>query len=316
MLASGGKRVKKMKWRVYLKRNYDLYLLLVPALVFVLIFHIIPMYGITLAFKDYDMFLTDSPFRSILESPWVGLKYFRKLFARPEFIDAVRNTLIISVAKIVFVFPLPIIFAILLNEVKSSKFQKVLQTVVYLPHFLSWAVVAGIFVSLLGSTGLVNSFLVSAGFDKIDFLMSNHLFRPVLIFSDAWKEVGWSSIIYFAAIAGLDQECFEAARVDGANRMQQIWYVTIPGLMPTIVLMLILRVGSIMNAGFGQVLAMYNPTVYETGDIIETYIYRIGLGKMDFSTGTAVGLFNSIIALILVVSSNAVAKKMSGKSIW
>ena len=262
------------------------------------------------------MFLTDSPFRSILESPWVGLKYFRKLFARPEFIDAVRNTLIISVAKIVFVFPLPIIFAILLNEVKSSKFQKVLQTVVYLPHFLSWAVVAGIFVSLLGSTGLVNSFLVSAGFDKIDFLMSNHLFRPVLIFSDAWKEVGWSSIIYFAAIAGLDQECFEAARVDGANRMQQIWYVTIPGLMPTIVLMLILRVGSIMNAGFGQVLAMYNPTVYETGDIIETYIYRIGLGKMDFSTGTAVGLFNSIIALILVVSSNAVAKKMSGKSIW
>ena len=308
--------MKKMKWRVYLKRNYDLYLLLVPALVFVLIFHIIPMYGITLAFKDYDMFLTDSPFRSILESPWVGLRYFRKLFARPEFIDAVRNTLIISVAKIVFVFPLPIIFAILLNEVKSSKFQKVLQTVVYLPHFLSWAVVAGIFVSLLGSTGLVNSFLVSAGFDKIDFLMSNHLFRPVLIFSDAWKEVGWSSIIYFAAIAGLDQECFEAARVDGANRMQQIWYVTIPGLMPTIVLMLILRVGSIMNAGFGQVLAMYNPTVYETGDIIETYIYRIGLGKMDFSTGTAVGLFNSIIALILVVSSNAVAKKMSGKSIW
>lgn len=308
--------MKKMKWRVYLKRNYDLYLLLVPALVFVLIFHIIPMYGITLAFKDYDMFLTDSPFRSILESPWVGLKYFRKLFARPEFIDAVRNTLSISVAKIVFVFPLPIIFAILLNEVKSSKFQKVLQTVVYLPHFLSWAVVAGIFVSLLGSTGLVNSFLVSAGFDKIDFLMSNHLFRPVLIFSDAWKEVGWSSIIYFAAIAGLDQECFEAARVDGANRMQQIWYVTIPGLMPTIVLMLILRVGSIMNAGFGQVLAMYNPTVYETGDIIETYIYRIGLGKMDFSTGTAVGLFNSIIALILVVSSNAVAKKMSGKSIW
>lgn len=308
--------MKKMKWRVYLKRNYDLYLLLVPALVFVLIFHIIPMYGITLAFKDYDMFLTDSPFRSILESPWVGLKYFRKLFARPEFIDAVRNTLITSVAKIVFVFPLPIIFAILLNEVKSSKFQKVLQTVVYLPHFLSWSVVAGIFVSLLGSTGLVNSFLVSAGFDKIDFLMSNHLFRPVLIFSDAWKEVGWSSIIYFAAIAGLDQECFEAARVDGANRMQQIWYVTIPGLMPTIVLMLILRVGSIMNAGFGQVLAMYNPTVYETGDIIETYIYRIGLGKMDFSTGTAVGLFNSIIALILVVSSNAVAKKMSGKSIW
>ncbi|MBQ7839609.1 MAG: sugar ABC transporter permease [Lachnospiraceae bacterium] len=305
-----------MKLGTYLKRNYDLYLLLIPALIFVLIFNLVPMYGILLAFKDYNMFAADSPFMSIMASPWAGLEHFKKIFSRPEFLNAMRNTIIISVAKIVFVFPVPIIFAILLNEVKSTRFQKGLQTIVYLPHFLSWAVVAGIFVSLLGSTGMVNSFLESLGYEKVKFLMDNSLFRPILIISDAWKEFGWSSIIYFAAIAGLDQECFEAAEVDGANRFQQIWYVMIPGLIPTIVLMLITRVGNIMDAGFSQVFAMYNPTVYETGDIIGTYIYRVGLGKMDFSMGTAVGLFNSIIALVLVVSSNAAAKKMTGKSIW
>lgn len=305
-----------MKLKTYFKRNYDMYLMLLPAMLYIIIFNLTPMYGITLAFKDYDMFIADSPFLSILQSPWVGLEHFRKIFGRPEFMNALCNTLIISCAKILIGFPMPILFAILLNEVKSRKFQKGLQTVVYLPHFLSWAVVAGIFVDLLGSTGMVNSALVSLGFEKVSFLMDNRLFRIVIILSDIWKEVGWGSIIYFAAIAGLDQECFEAAEVDGANRFQQIWYVMLPGLMPTIVLMLIMRVGNIMDAGFSQIFAMYNPTVYETGDIIGTYIYRIGLGKMDFSIGTAVGLFNSLIALMLVVSSNAAAKKMTGKSIW
>ncbi|HJA92208.1 MAG TPA: ABC transporter permease subunit [Candidatus Eisenbergiella merdipullorum] len=305
-----------MKFRTYFKRNYDMYLMLLPAVIFVLIFNLVPMYGITLAFKDYDMFLSTSPMLSILKSPWVGMEHFQKLFRRPDFLAALRNTLEISLLKLLITFPLPILFAILLNEVRSVRFQKVLQTVVYLPHFLSWAVVAGIFVSLLGSTGLVNSLLVSLGGEKINFLMDNHWFRAVLIFSDAWKEVGWGSIIYFAAIAGLDQECFEAAEVDGANRLQQIWYIMLPGIMPTIVLMLIMRVGGIMDAGFGQIFAMYNPTVYESADIIGTYVYRVGLGKMDFSMGTAVGLFNSVIGFILVVSSNTLAKKLNGKSIW
>ncbi len=300
----------------YLRRNYELYLMLLPVLIFVFIFSIVPMYGITLAFKDYDMFAADTPLMSIFESPWVGFEHFTKLFRRPDFLNAFRNTMIISVSKIVFTFPIPIIFAILLNEVKWERFQKVLQTIVYLPHFLSWAIVAGIFVDFLGSTGMVNNIITSLGGDKISFLMDNALFRAVLVVSDGWKEIGWSSIIYFAAIAGLDQECFEAAEVDGASRFQQIWYIMLPGLMPTIILMLILRVGSIMDAGFGQVFAMYNPTVYETGDIIGTYVYRMGLGKMDFSMGTAVGLFESIIALVLVVSANAVAKKKLGKSIW
>lgn len=307
---------KKAKLGTYLKRNYDLYLMLLPTLIFVLIFDLAPMYGILLAFKDYNMFAAETPFLSIIASEWVGFEHFTKLFGRSEFFDALRNTLIISFSKIIFVFPVPIAFAILLSEVRSIRYQKTLQTIVYLPHFLSWAVVAGIFVSLLSSTGLVNSLLVSLGFDKINFLMSNKLFRGILIISDMWKEFGWSSIIYFSAIAGLDQECYEAARVDGANRLQQIWYVTIPGLIPTIVLMLITKVGNIMDAGFSQVFAMYNPTVYETADIVGTYVYRIGLGKMDFSIGTAVGLFNSIIGMILVLSSNAAAKKMTEKSIW
>lgn len=300
----------------YLKRNYGLYLMLLPALVFVLIFNIAPMYGITIAFKDYDMFAADSPLISIFKSEWVGLEHFIKLFKRPDFLNAFRNTMIISVAKIVFVFPIPIVFAILLNEVRSTRFQKCLQTVIYLPHFLSWAVVAGIFVNLLGSTGMANSIITAFGGEKISFLMDKEWFRVIIIISDAWKEVGWNSIIYFAAIAGLDMECFEAAKVDGANRFQQIIYVTLPGLMPTIVLMLIMRVGGIMDAGFAQIFAMYNPTVYETADIIGTYVYRMGLGKMDFSMGTAVGLFESLIALVLVISSNAVAKKKLGKSIW
>lgn len=300
-----------------MKQNYDMYLLLIPGLVFVLVFNILPMYGILIGFKDYNMFaVPGSPMLSILESPWAGLKHFQRIMGERQFLYALRNTLTISVMKIVCIFPIPIIFAILLNEVKSNIYQKGLQTIVYLPHFLSWAVVAGIFVDLLSSTGTVNHILEAIGLGKVSFLMNNSIFRWVLVFSDGWKEVGWSSIIYFAAIAGLDQECYEAARVDGANRFQQIWYITVPGLLPTIILMLILRVGSIMDAGFGQILVMYNPTVYESADIIGTYIYRVNMGKLDFSSGTAVGLFNSLISLTLVLSTNALAKKWSGKSIW
>lgn len=302
--------------RSYIKKNYELYLMLIPVLAFVFLFKLFPMYGIVLAFKDYDMFAADTPFLSIFRSPWVGLEHFRKLFIKPEFWRVFRNTMTISFAKIIFVFPIPVLFAILLNEVRSNRFQKVLQTVVYLPHFLSWTIAAGIFVNVLGGTGMVNSLLLALGGGKISFLMDKAWFQPVLILTDAWKEVGWSSIIYFAAIAGLDQECFEAAEVDGANRFQRIWHIMLPGLMPTIILMLIMRIGGIMDAGFEQVFALYNPTVYETGDIIGTYVYRMGLGRMDFSLGTAVGLFESLIALALVISSNAMAKKKLGRSIW
>ncbi len=301
----------------YLRQNYDLYLLLVPALVYVLIFHLLPMFGILIAFKDYNMFqVPGNPFLSILESPWAGFKYFEQVFKRPEFLQAFANTLIISVYKIIFTFPLPIIFAVFLNEVRSTKFQKGLQLIVYLPHFLSWVVIYGIFVSFLGSTGVINSIITGMGLEPVSFLMDSTKFRGILVISDAWKEIGWSSIIYFAAIAGLDQECFEAADVDGATRMQKIWYITVPSLLPTIVLMLIIRIGNIMNAGFDQIFVFYNPTVYDVADIIGTYVYRMGLGKLEFSTGTAVGLFNSVISMILVLSSNFIARKATGKGIW
>ena len=301
----------------YLRQNFDLYLLLVPALVYVFIFHLLPMFGILIAFKEYNMFqVPGNPFLSILESPWAGFKYFEQVFKRPEFLQAFANTLIISVYKIVFTFPLPIIFAIFLNEVRSTKFQKGLQLIVYLPHFLSWVVIYGVFVSFLGSTGVINSIITGMGLEPVSFLMDSGKFRGILVIADAWKEIGWSSIIYFAAIAGLDQECFEAADVDGATRMQKIWYITVPSLLPTIVLMLIIRVGNIMNAGFDQIFVFYNPTVYDVADIIGTYVYRMGLGKLEFSTGTAVGLFNSVISMILVLSSNFIARKATGKGIW
>lgn len=300
----------------YFKINYDMYLLLIPSLIFVLIFNIIPLYGISLAFKDYNLFAADTPWKSIGASEWVGFKHFINVFGRTDFKQALINTLLISSYKIIFIFPIPILFAIFLNEVRSVRFQKGLQLVVYLPHFLSWSVVAGLFITLLSSTGPVNMLLHNMGFEKVKFMMDNSIFRKVLVVSDGWKEIGWSSIVYFAAIAGLDQECYEAAVVDGASRFQQMWYITLPGLLPTIILMLIIRVGNIMDAGFSQIFAMYNPTVYDSADIIGTYVYRMGLGKMDFSTGTAVGLFNSVIGLILVLASNQFAKKASGKSIW
>ncbi len=309
-LSTGAKKL------LYVRKNYDLYLLLIPTLVFITIFNLVPLWGLQIAFRDYKLMAGGSPWHSIWASKWVGLKVITKVFGKSEFTRALRNTLLISCMKIAFIFPLPIVFAIFLNEVRSNGFQKGLQLVVYLPHFLSWVVVSGLFVSLLNSTGPVNKMIVSLGGTKVRFLMDNSWFRSILIISEAWKEIGWSSIIYFAAIAGLDMECYEAAIVDGATRFQKMWYITLPGLLPTIVLMLIIRMGNIMDAGFSQIFAMYNPTVYESSDIIGTYVYRLGLGKLDFSTGTAVGVFNSIIGLVLVLLSNVFAKKATGKSIW
>ncbi|MCI8601999.1 MAG: sugar ABC transporter permease [Oscillospiraceae bacterium] len=308
---------KKDGFLTCLCRYYDLYLMLVPALIYVVVFHLLPMIGILIAFKDYNMFaVPGSPFRSILESPWAGFKYFQQVFSRKEFLNAFANTLIISVYKIIFIFPLPIIFAIFLNEVRSNRFQKGLQLIVYLPHFLSWVVIYGIFVSFLSSTGIINTILGALGMNQVSFLMDSSKFRGILVISDAWKEIGWSSIIYFSAIAGMDQECFDAADVDGATRLQKIWYITVPSLLPTIVLMLIIRIGNIMNAGFDQIFVFYNPTVYDVADIIGTYVYRMGLGKLEFSTGTAVGLFNSVISMTLVLTSNFVARRLTGKGIW
>ena len=275
------------------------------------------MFGISIAFRDYNIFAGNGPIDAIWKSDYVGFANFIKVMGREEFVRALRNTFLISGLKIAFLFPLPIILALMLNSIKSLAFKRVSQTIVYIPHFFSWVVVAGIFMTLLSMSGVVNQVLANLfKIEPIPFFMNSGLFRGLLIFTDAWKEVGWGTIVYLAAIAGIDQEMYEAAHVDGARPYQQLFRITLPSLVPTIVLLLTMRVAAVMDAGFGQILVMYNPTVYETSDIIQTYVFRIGLGKMDFSMGTAVGVFNSVINFTLMIGANAISRRATGKGIW
>lgn len=293
------------------RKNLSLYLLLVPGVVYLVIFKYIPIGGLVMAFQDFNVFA------GFTGSEWVGLAQFQKLFASPDFYKIFRNTLLINTYKIVFVFPLPILLAIMLNEIRCMPLKKVSQTVIYLPHFLSWIIVSGLFINILSpSGGLVNQIISALGGEPVFFMSDNRWFRTVLVVTDAWKEMGWSAIVYIAAIAGVEQELYEAATVDGASKLRQIWHVTLPGIISTIVLMFILKLGSIMSGGFDQVLTMYNASVYETGDIIQTYVYRIGLGKMQYSFSAAVGMFNSVIGLVLTVAGNVASRRLTGRSIW
>lgn len=298
------------------KQHPMMYLMLIPGLFFLFIYKLLPLYGITMAFKDYNIFLGSNPLEAIALSDWVGLKHFNRLFASDQFYKVLRNTLVINAMKILYLFPIPILTAILLNEIRQKTAQKIFQTTIYIPYFFSWVVIYGIFYSLLGSYGIVNSFISLLGGDRIGFLTDPACFRGVLVFTEGWKEVGYNTLIYLAAITGIDPTLYEAARVDGAGKQKQIWHVTLPGVLPTVVLMLILKVGNILTTGFEQVLVFYNPSVYDVADIIQTYVYRMGLGQMNFSLSTALGLFNSVVAFILIVSCNAVSRKLVNRSIW
>lgn len=293
------------------KKYFPLVIMFFPAIVYFVVFKYVPMYGVTMAFKDYNMS------KGILASPWVGLKHFEKMMRSELFTRGMANTLIISFQKIIFGFPAPIILALLLNEIKNLRFKKIVQTVSYMPHFLSWVVLSGIFTQLLSpSTGAVNYALQLLGMEPIFFLASNDWFRTVLVATDIWAGVGWSTIIYMAAISGISPEYYEAAECDGATRFQKMFWITLPLLAPTIATLFILRVGGILDAGFDQVFNLYNSAVYETGDIIDTYVYRIGLGKMQYSLSTAVGLFKNVIGFMLVIITNFVSKKLSGSGVW
>ncbi|ABP68106.1 binding-protein-dependent transport systems inner membrane component [Caldicellulosiruptor saccharolyticus DSM 8903] len=288
-----------------------IYLLLLPGLIFYIIFSYIPMYGVTLAFKEYDYA------KGILHSPWVGLRNFEFILMEPEFWQAFRNTIIISFGKLITGFPAPIILAILINELREGRYKKSLQTIYTFPHFLSWVIVAGIIKNLFSSDGAINNALVALGFQKYSFLADARLFRPLLYISEIWKESGWSSIIYLAAISGIDPELYEAAYIDGANRWQRIRYITWPGIKPTAVLLFVLAVGNCMNAGFDQIFNLYNPLVYETGDIIDTYVYRITfLTNPDFGISTAVGLFKSVINFVLLISADRFLKAIGERGIY
>lgn len=302
---------KRKKGLKEFRKNMDLYLLLVPGLILLFVFKYVPMYGIIIAFKDFDLNA------GILGSNWVGLFNFRRLIESASFGIVFKNTLIISFYKIIILFPIPIIIALFMNEIKRMYFKKFIQTIITLPHFLSWVVLTGLFVNILGfSGGYVNEVLNVFGFHPISFLTNPNMFRGVLVFTAGWKEVGWSAIIYIAAIAGVDQEQYEAAYIDGAGRFKQMIYVTLPGIASTIVVLLVLRLGGVLEAGTEQILLLYSPTVYSVGDVIGTYVYRMGLGEMQYSYATAVGIFNSVVGFFLVICGNYASKKITGKSIW
>lgn len=304
-------KMKKHPIPAFIRKNMEMYLLMVPGLVFLILFKYTPMYGILIAFQDFNIF------DGISGSKWVGLANFEKLVHTEEFYQVFRNTLLISLYKIVILFPIPIFIAIVLNEVKRIFFKRVVQTVIYLPHFLSWVIIGGLFINILSpSGGIVNNVISAFGGTPISFMMDNHWFRSVLVFSAGWKEAGWNAIVFIAAIAGIEQEMYEAAVIDGAGRIKQIIYVTIPGIASTIILMFILRLGNVLEAGTEQILVLYNAVVYDTADVIGTYVYRVGIGKMDYSFSTAVGLFNSVVGFILIVSGNALSKKILNKGIW
>ena len=292
-------------------RYRELYLMLILVVAYYLVFHYVPMYGAQIAFKDYKFNL------GIIRSPWVGLEHFQYLFSLRSFKEIFRNTILISTYKLLFGFPAPIILAILLNELRIIPYKKAVQTISYLPHFLSWVILGAIFTQLLSpSTGAVNILLTKLGFEPIFFLGDKSWFRSVLVFTSVWKGVGWGSIIYLASIAGINPEIYEAAIVDGAGRMRRIWHVTLPGLTPVITILLIFAIGRLTLDDFDQIFNLYNPSVYSVGDVISTYTYRKGLIELQYSFSAAVGLFQNVISLALIVIVNWVTKRFNEYGIW
>ena len=297
-------------FRGYLK-NPVLTLMFIPVVIYYIVFHYTPMYGIVLAFKDYSLTL------GIMKSPWVVFEVFSQLFKTASFTRAFRNTIIISLLRWVTGFPAPIILALMLNELKNLRYKKVIQTISYLPHFLSWVILAGLFTQLLSpSNGAVNYIIEKLGGKPIYFLADNKYFRGTLVVTGIWKEIGWGTVVYLATIAGIDQELYEAAECDGAKRWRKMWSITLPLMKPTIVILLIMNCGSILNAGFDQVFNLYNANVYETADIIDTYVYRRGIGNMEYNVSTAVGLFKNLLGFFMVMGTNFLAKQLGEEGIW
>ena len=293
-----------------LRSQWILYLMILPGVIYFAIFRYYPMYGAIIAFKDYRVL------DGIVGSPWVGLEHFREVFNSNYFGNILRNTLLISVYRFSFGIPVGIALALMLNEVRIGWFKKSVQTLTYLPHFLSWVIVFGVLQVMLSSPrGLLNRPIVAAGSDPINFLTDPDWFRTVLVTSGMWKEVGWSAIIYLAALAAVSTELYEAAAVDGASRLRRIKDISLPSIMPVVMLVALLNLGNLLSAGFEQVFIMYNPAVYSVGDIIDTWVYRQGIAGFQYSVGAAVGLFKGVIGMFLIVFCNWLARRTTGKGI-
>lgn len=293
-----------------IKRCRYLYALLLIPLIYYFCFHYMPLYGVLIAFKDYNIG------KGVWGSPWVGGKWFGKFLTDPYFWKLVRNTLLLNIYGLLWGFPIPIILAIMLNEVSHARYKRLIQTVSYLPHFISTVVVCGMVVNFLSLDGVINQFVSALGLNKVQFLMDPKYFRTIFTASGIWQTCGWTSIIYLASLTSVDQEILEAAMIDGANRWQRIRNVTLPSITPTISIMLIMQLGKLMTLGYEKILLLYNGSTYETADIISTYVYRRGILNNDFSYATAVGLFQSVVGVLLLVISNKVSKKLSDTSLW
>lgn len=291
-------------------RNRALYALVIPVLVFYILFHYKPMYGAIIAFKDY------TPSLGVAGSPWVGFDNFKRFFNSIYFGRLIKNTIALSVYNLLFGFPAPIILALLLNEVRNKKFKSLTQTVTYLPHFISLIVVTGMLTDFSMTTGLFNDIIALFGGERSPLLQNPKLYRSIYVASSIWQEVGWGSIIYLSALSGVDSQLYEAAQIDGAGKWKQLIHVTMPAIAPTIIIMFILKTGSLMNMGYEKTILLYNPATYETADIISSHIYRIGLLEQDWSYSTAIGLFNSVINFALLLFTNKMSKRYSETSLW
>ncbi|MFH5182508.1 ABC transporter permease [Paenibacillus sp. TAB 01] len=292
-------------------KSPHLYVMIAPGLIYFILFKYLPMWGVLIAFKDY------LPFRGFWDSPWVGLKHFDRFFHDPVFWLLLKNTFVLAIYNIVFFFPIPIVIALMLNELRIEWFKRSIQTAIYIPHFVSWVVVVGMVYTFFSSEGgIFTNMLVDAGLPKLNFLMSNDWFRPMIILEVIWKESGWGTIIFLAALSGVDPTLYEAAKIDGASRYRQLWHITLPAIRSTIVILFILRLGNFLDTGFEQIFLMLNSTNRQVGEVFDTYVYVNGVQQGQFSFSTAVGLFKSLVGLCLVLGANKAAKKLGEQGVY
>ncbi|MCW1804527.1 ABC transporter permease [Brachybacterium squillarum] len=306
----GAARATRNTWRRVLRKDWRLYTFLILPIVFLVIFRYLPMAGNVIAFRRFR------PGGSIFGDEWVGLRYVQMFITDAKFWEVFQNTLVLGLLSLVVCFPMPIILALLLNEVRVRWFKRLVQTVSYLPHFMSIVIVAGIVFQIFSVQGTINQLITATGLDPVNFMQSADWFRTIYVSSEVWQTVGWGTILYLAALTTIDETLYEAARIDGANRLQQTWHITLVGIRPTMITLLILNIGTFMSVGFEKVLLLYNPLTYPTADVISTYLYRIGIESSNFSYATAIGLFESIIGLVLILSANAISKRAVGTSLW
>lgn len=292
------------------QRNKWLILMALPVVAWYILFHYVPMYGVIIAFKEF------SPMKGIIGSKWVGLRHFNDFFSSIYAWRVIRNTLVINIYQQIFSFPAPIILALLLNEVRNKYFTKIVQTITYLPHFVSTVVICGMIIDFFAKNGLINDIIVTFGGERTIFLLKAEWFRTIYVGTGIWQGVGWGSIIYLAALTGIDSELYEAVAIDGAGRWKQFIHITLPGIAPTIVILLIMNIGRMMSEGYEKVILLYNPNTYETADLISSFVYRRGLVDANYSFSSAVGLFNSLVNLILILSANYISRRVNETSLW